>query len=153
MLMGQPMTKEVAVSRVTSDTSEMQVESQTSDRGTCTGGSAGREAGKQVFQATGSLRCQRGGLGRQERFEVRRRGWRNHWDDVVGKGGGRRQRRGEEEGWRRSEVEGWRWRERQRRVDRRKNGKSGSLDPRKSMASEGLVVVLVSDVRLSMSQH
>ena len=49
LLMGQPMTKEVAVSRVTSDTSEMQVESHTSDRGTCTGELAGKEARKQVF--------------------------------------------------------------------------------------------------------
>ena len=34
LLMGQPITKEVLVSRVTSDTSEIQVESHTSDRGT-----------------------------------------------------------------------------------------------------------------------
>lgn len=35
LLMGQPMTKEVVGSRVTSDTSEMQVDTQTSERGTC----------------------------------------------------------------------------------------------------------------------
>ena len=35
LLMGQPMTKEVAVSRVTSLMSGMQVDSQTSERGTC----------------------------------------------------------------------------------------------------------------------
>ena len=35
LFIGHPMTKEVAGSRVTSDTSEMQVESQTSERGTC----------------------------------------------------------------------------------------------------------------------
>ena len=35
LLIGHPMTKEVAESRVTSDTSEMHVESQTSERGTC----------------------------------------------------------------------------------------------------------------------
>merc|ERR1719220_2544327 len=34
LVIGQPITNEVAVSRVTSETSEMQVESQTSDRGT-----------------------------------------------------------------------------------------------------------------------
>ena len=34
LLIGHPMTKEVAGSRVTSDTSEMQVESHTSERGT-----------------------------------------------------------------------------------------------------------------------
>ena len=34
LLMGHPMTKDVVGSRVTSDTSEMQFESQTSDSGT-----------------------------------------------------------------------------------------------------------------------
>jgi hypothetical protein len=37
LVMGQPMTKEVVGSSVTSDTSEMQVDSQTSDKGTCKG--------------------------------------------------------------------------------------------------------------------
>ena len=35
LLIGHPMTKEVAGSRVTSDTSEIHVETQTSERGTC----------------------------------------------------------------------------------------------------------------------
>ena len=34
LLIGHPMTKEVAGSRVTSDTSEIHVETQTSERGT-----------------------------------------------------------------------------------------------------------------------
>ena len=38
LLIGHPMTKEVAESSVTSDTSEMHVESQTSERGTCNEG-------------------------------------------------------------------------------------------------------------------
>lgn len=35
LLMGQPRTKEVAESSVTSDTSVQQVDSHTSDKGTC----------------------------------------------------------------------------------------------------------------------
>ena len=38
LLMGQPRTKEVAESSVTSDTSAQQVDSHTSDRGTCNAG-------------------------------------------------------------------------------------------------------------------
>ena len=38
LLIGHPITKEVAESSVTSDTSEMHVESQTSERGTCNEG-------------------------------------------------------------------------------------------------------------------